>query len=273
MVLTTQGVMELIDGLAPFSLAENWDNSGLQAGHPNWPVKKILLALDVTMNALKTALAIKADMLLTHHPLLIRPEKSIDFAVMPGAAIAFAAANTISIVSAHTNLDKSENGLNDWLAGMLGFAGTGVLVPDAPGASDGHCERQGLGRTGEINPSLRLVEFAQQVKSIMGLKTLRMVGAPDLLVKRAALCTGSGGSLIPAFFQSGAQVFVTGDIKYHEARDIEQAGLGLIDIGHFASEHIVIRFLVKQLAEAAEKAGYAIDIIGYQNEEDPFVTV
>ena len=99
------------------------------------------------------------------------------------------------------------------------------------------------------------------------------MGDRDLVVKTLAICTGSGGSLVETFLGSGADVFITGDIKYHEARNVEQAGLGLIDVGHFASEHMVVKLLVQRLTALAEAAGFEIDIRGFDGEKDPFITV
>ena len=100
--------------------------------------------------------------------------------------------------------------------------------------------------------------------------SIRIVGRPDLEVDRVALCTGSGGSLVPHFLNTEAQVYVTGDIKYHEARDVENAGRGLIDVGHFASERQFIQAMVDYLKRKMRTTGWDVVIEGYAREQDPF---
>ena len=121
MPATTQDVIDLIDKEASFKLAEDWDNSGLQAGNLSWHVKKILISLDLTIEVMIEAVKLKADLVLTHHPLLINSLKCVDYNCMPGSAISISAHEKISIVSAHTNLDKAQNGLNDYFAKIIGL--------------------------------------------------------------------------------------------------------------------------------------------------------
>ncbi len=285
MTVTTGTLMDLIDNIAPFSLAEDWDNSGLQAGDISWPVNKIMVALDVSMAVMDAAEQWHADLVLTHHPLMFRPVKCIDFKSMPGNIIARAALEKISIISVHTNFDKAYNGLNDFFARMIGLKNISSLCgrtyckesfemfsceTDFSLTRKNQRPDPGIGRKGEIDPPASLYLFARQVKNKLGIESLRMTGSKDLTVKTAAICTGSGGSLLDDFFRSGADVFVTGDIKYHEARDIEQAGLGLIDVGHFQSEHIGLNLLAEKLDFFAKNAGINIAVRVFNGERDPF---
>ena len=269
---TTKDLLKLVDAIAPFGLAEEWDNSGLQVGNPDWPAGRVLIALDVTVEAMAEAVAWGADLVLTHHPLMIRPQNSINFGSMPGAIVALAAADQISVVSAHTNLDKAQGGLNDCFAEKIGLMGVTRLQPLSLGEGE-RTPAPGLGRIGELDQPMPLFEFADMIKSNLGIPGLRVVGNRDCMVKKAAVCTGSGASLVQEFLCSGADVFITGDMKYHEAREIEQAGLALIDVGHFASEHIVVELLVQRLVSSAETAGFEIDVRGFDGETDPFIMV
>ncbi len=277
MQLTVEKIIDVINTFAPFDLAESWDNSGLQAGNSNWPIKKIMVSLDVSMEVMEAAKAWGADLVITHHPLQMNPEKSIDFGKMPGSAIALAARERISIFSVHTNLDKAVNGLNDYFAKIIGVDCYEALRSDskaddsqATGSKDMLC---GIGRIGDLNSVVSLQNLAVQVKDRLGLDTLRVIGDLNLQVKKVALCTGSGGSLIDCFLESSADVYITGDVKYHEARQVEMHNKGLIDVGHFASEVIVVDLLQSSLAQALSPVEYDIEIKGFKKEKDPFKTV
>ena len=277
MPLTVKKLIDIIDSFAPFSLAENWDNSGLQAGDFGWTIKKIMVSLDVSMAVMEAAKDWGADLVLSHHPLQMSPEKSIDFGRMPGSAIALAARERIGILSAHTNLDKAVNGLNDYFARVIGVECDGPLhfeskIGDLP--LDHAIDRiEGLGRIGHLNSELSLKELVLQIKERLGLESIRVAGDMSLAVKKIALCTGSGGSLIGSFLDSSAQVYITGDLKYHEARQVEMVHRGLIDVGHFASEIIVGDMLKNSLGQALSSVGYDITIKVFQKEKDPFKTV
>jgi dinuclear metal center YbgI/SA1388 family protein len=287
MPLTVKKIMDIINGFAPFALAENWDNSGLQVGDPEGEIQKIMVSLDVSKEVMEAARDWGADLVLSHHPLQMTPVKSIDFSKMPGSAIGLAAREHISIISAHTNLDKAVDGLNDYFAHMVGVNCDEVLCPDSTlpdsiildsNKAASHLDKskgqlQGLGRIGHLKSVLSLRDLALNVKERLGLEHLRVIGNLDLQVDRVALCTGSGGSLMDCFLGSCADVYITGDIKYHEARQVEMNHKGLIDVGHFASEIIVVDLLESSLAQALASVGYDIKIQGFKKEKDPFKTV
>ena len=272
MQMTLKNIIDIINRIAPFDLAESWDNSGLQAGNPDWAIKKILISLDVSMEVMEAARTWGADLVLSHHPLFLTPEKSIDFRSMPGSAIAMAAREKISILSAHTNMDKAWGGLNDYFARIIGIDNLDVLSLDSPVQELGD-EPQGLGRIGDLNTELSLRDLSSHMKECLGLTHVRVTGDLDLRIKKVALCTGSGGSLIDVFLKSPADVYITGDVKYHEARKIEEFHKGLIDVGHFASEIIVVDLLTTKLQKALPSMGYDIRIKGFKKEKDPFKIV
>ena len=118
-----------------------------------------------------------------------------------------------------------------------------------------------------------LKSFAREIKEEMGLKLVKFAGDPHLPVKRAAVCTGSGSSLLSNFFASGAQVYISGDIRYHDARDVEAANLGVIDIGHFSSEHFMAEDLAARLGTIFIESGINIAIEACDIELDPFTVL
>ncbi|WP_320040307.1 Nif3-like dinuclear metal center hexameric protein [uncultured Desulfobacter sp.] len=265
-------IIDIVDQIAPFALAESWDNSGLQVGDPDWQVSKILVALDVTDKALTEAEKIGCDMLITHHPLTMSPEKQIDFSRMPGSAILISARSRIAIVSAHTNLDKAPEGLNDYLAQKLGIFCTDVFLADAM-RNESLNEIQGLGRIGQLGGTMTLEQLACRIKEKLGISGVRIIGNPENIVSTAALCSGSGGSLTNHFLDSGMDVYVTGDLKYHEARDIESHGKSAVDVGHFSSESIAVELLETRLRQMFDAVKYKIVINTYDQEKDPFLTI
>lgn len=129
----------------------------------------------------------------------------------------------------------------------------------------------GLGRVGVLETAADLASFADDIKARLSLESVRVSGAPGMRVKKAAVCTGSGSGLLKAFFASDADVFVAGDLRYHDARDAQARHRGLIDIGHFASEHLMIDMLKSRLGILAAKTGYDVQITAFDDETDPFV--
>ncbi|MCK5100114.1 MAG: Nif3-like dinuclear metal center hexameric protein [Desulfobacteraceae bacterium] len=265
MPATTQDIIKLIDEEASFDCAEDWDNSGLQTGDLSWHVNKILIALDPTYQVMLEAAKLKADLVLTHHPLFMKSPNSIDFSCMPGSSISISAKEKISIVSVHTNLDKAVNGLNDYFARTIGLKE--VVSLNNNSIDNDLC---GIGRKGKLDKVCSLKSFALKIKEKLNLNYLRVVGDNELKIHSAAVVTGSGGFMIEDFFQSNADVFITGDLKYHEARIIEDKKLGVIDVGHFGSEHISIQLLAEKLTSASKNKDYDFEIFKYENESDPF---
>ena len=263
MTATTHDVIKLINKMASFNLAEDWDNSGLQAGNLSWVVKKILIALDITVEVMLEAVRLNADLVLTHHPLFIKLPQCIDFSSMPGSAISMAAIEKISIVSAHTNLDKAENGLNDYFAEIIGLQDIVPLISNENDVLN-------IGRKGKLEKADTLNNFALKIKKSLNLNHLRVIGNNDSKIQTVTVVTGSGGSMVDKFIQSETDVFITGDVKYHEARVIEENKLGMIDVGHFGSEHIVIQLLADKLASFSKTHNYDFEIFKYENESDPF---
>lgn len=131
--------------------------------------------------------------------------------------------------------------------------------------------RQGTGRIGKIDESMDLISFAMSIKKKMGLNFVKVAGNPDSTVKTVAVCSGRGSSLVNQFIASGAQVYVSGDLGYHDARTIEAANLGLIDIGHFASEHLIVDVLAARLKKGLSEVGIDIKVKAYRLEKEPFI--
>ncbi|MBW2010938.1 MAG: Nif3-like dinuclear metal center hexameric protein, partial [Deltaproteobacteria bacterium] len=132
---------------------------------------------------------------------------------------------------------------------------------------------QGLGRIGELEKSTDLFSFALEIKKNLGLKSVKVAGEPGLKIKKVAVCSGSGSGMMEYFFSSGAQVYISGDLKYHDARDVEAVNLGLIDIGHFESERLIVGVLQKRLQKELSESGFTIKVEACGLEKNPFIVL
>jgi dinuclear metal center YbgI/SA1388 family protein len=262
---TVADVVRILERLAPPELAEAWDNCGLQVGAMDQAVGHVWVALDPSPPVIEGACEDGADLLITHHPLLFKPLKRIDLATATGRAIARALGAGLSLYAAHTNLDSAVDGLNDLLARRLQIA---VRQPLAGRTAPAGAPAVGLGRLGRLAAPMRLAALARHAGSRLGMTQVTTVGDPDRIVQEAALCTGSGGSLVAEFLTSSADVFITGEIRYHEAREILDAGRSAVDIGHFASERIMIDDVAARLAHPLEELG--VRLTACSLERDPF---
>ena len=133
--------------------------------------------------------------------------------------------------------------------------------------------KTGLGRIGRLSEPLSLADFAEKIKTGMNLSHIRYGGSPNLRINKVAICAGSGGSLLDRFLSSGADVYVSGDLGYHNARTVEDAGKGLVDIGHFESEYPIVEDLSQRLSQELEKADLSVEVDAWKGESPAFQTI
>ncbi|MBE7024834.1 MAG: Nif3-like dinuclear metal center hexameric protein [Ruminococcaceae bacterium] len=235
-------ITNVIEQYAPKELASSYDNVGLMLGDGEREVSAVLLTLDVDLEVAMEAKAMGAELIVSHHPLIFNPLKQITTDTPQGKCLLYLAENKIAVYSAHTNLDSALGGLNDLAAGLLRLHKTAPLEKD---------EGPGIGRIGELPVSVSLSSLAAEIKRIYRLPYIRYIGNAESPVKRVALCTGSGGDLLDTALKKGADVYITGDIKYSVARDAAAAGLSVIELGHYESEYIVVDLLEKIISDYA----------------------
>ncbi len=276
MVATVADIIKVMETMAPLRLAEEWDNVGLQVGQLDWPVRSIWVALDPLYDVVDGACRNGVDLLITHHPLIFNPLRCINFDTPVGSVIQAAAGHKLAIFAAHTNFDSAADGINDLLAFRVGLADLKVLKrgdhPCEDSATD-DLQKQGLGRVGELEETMELLPLALSIKKKLGLKYIKIAGKPDLPVRRVAVCSGSGSGLMKDFYSSGAQVFISGDLRYHDAREVEALNLGLIDMGHFASEYLMVEVLAKRLDKILTADGKDVKVEACRLENDPFLVL
>jgi len=227
-------VLAALDARYDPALAESWDAVGLVCGDPDEPVRRVVFAVDPTSAVVDDVLAAGAELLVTHHPLLLTPVHGVPADDPKGRLVHRLIRARAGLVVAHTNADRApESGVNDALAGVLGLRDAVPLEP-----ADGD-PRAGLGRVGDLDSVMTLREFAACAAAALPATVggVRTAGDPDRLVRRVAVCGGSGGSLTSVAAAAGADVFLTSDLKHHPVSEaLESSGPALCDVAHFASE-------------------------------------
>ena len=244
-MICVNDIVTFLETLAPRNTAEDWDNVGLLCGSSAAPVTKILVALDPFSSVCQEAAQLGAELIVTHHPLIFSPLKSVTDASSVGQCFHTLLKNGISAINAHTNLDMAPGGVNDVLAQALGLED--ITVP-YPLGLDANGRAYGLLRTGTV-ASQPLDDFLSRVKERLGCPGLRYAdgGKP---VHRVAVGGGACGSEWLQAVQAGCDTFVTADVKYNQFWDSQQAGLTLIDAGHFYTENPVVAVLAQKLQAA-----------------------
>lgn len=236
-----------LDSVYPSAMAEHWDNVGLLVGDDDAEVTHVFLALDLTETTLEEAVRAGADMIITHHPMIFEGQKKINNHSFTGRRILKLIRNGIQYYAMHTNYDVL--GMAELSADYLKLTDREVLSVTEE-TKDG-CE--GFGRVGMLPEQMTLRECGDFVKKALALHDVRVYGDPDRLVQKAAVCTGSGKSMIPDALAKGAQVYVTGDIDHHTGIDAVAAGLPIIDAGHYGTEYIFMEAMKKKLSRKFPK--------------------
>jgi dinuclear metal center YbgI/SA1388 family protein len=260
-------IIDAIEEIVPSEFAEEWDNCGMQLGDRDWRINKIWVALDPLPEVISAACQEDIDLVITHHPLIFKSLTSIDVSTMEGVVIQQALDHQVAIFSAHTNLDRAKDGVNDILASRIGLSITNTLSNDLISGIPG------FGRIGELVQPTSLSALAKNIKQTLGIDHVKVAGNLDMRVKTVAVCSGSGSSMVSAFLDSGADVFISGDLRYHDARNFEFAQKALIDIGHFASEHLIVETFAQQLDRHFQSKGLTLVVEPYSLEKDPFVMI
>jgi dinuclear metal center YbgI/SA1388 family protein len=359
MSIKCQVIMEAMDRLAPRYLAAEWDNVGLLVGSPAQDVNKILVALDITPPVVEQAITSGANLIITHHPLLLKPIRSLRTDLPQGELLAAILRSKIAVFAAHTNLDLANGGVNDVLATKLQLTDIRSLAADVTdellklvvfvptthskvvqealakaGAGHigcySHCTFQsegmgtfmplagaqpfigrlgkleqvpeirletilpakisrrvvsamlkahpyeevaydlyllknsgptyGLGRIGRLATPVSLTDLAVMVKDTLPVVSVRIAGKLAKTITTVAVCGGSGAGLLQKAIFAGADVLITGDVKYHEAQEAAAAGIALIDAGHFGTEQPVVAAVAAYLTDCAVAGKWSVSV-------------
>ena len=356
MSVKSSEIIQAIEAIAPRRLAESWDNVGLQIGSNKREVSKVLFTLDVTAEVVAEAIEIGAQMIVAHHPFIFNGLKGICTDELKGRMVADLIKNDICLYVAHTNLDKAELGLSDYIGKRLGLeamqplsasdaeklykivvyvpvtheelivevmgscgagfigryshctyrtCGKGTFMPlagthpfigeqdelttveesrvetivdgkilkrlmqklkqahpyeemayDLYPLENGELMNQnGLGKIGRLNTPVDGQAFIEHIKKTLDLEWIRATGNPPEKISKVALCTGSGAEFIGLAKVKKADVYITGDLKYHDAQRAVESNLWVIDAGHFGTEKLVVDLLASILEDTLRNKG------------------
>ena len=260
-------IMGCIEELAPLHLAEAWDNPGLIIGSAGQDINSVLLCLDVTLGAVNEACRVGADMIVSHHPMIFSPLKRIDVDSVMGRMVKRLLSKEISVYCAHTNIDKAHGGLNDLLLGILGLLPANSLNPsnlgDAPEPF----------RIGNTASEMSFEEFCTYVLSRLKLPGVMVTGGEETEfnggrsgnVRKVAVMCGSYDISAETLIGEGVDAIVCGELKHHQALELNDMGIGIVAAGHHGTE----RFFVS-LAEKWIKEKYPdIEVFCYGFEAPP----
>ncbi len=240
-------IIRKIEEVYPKEAALGFDNVGLLVGRSGREVRHVFLALDATDEVIHAAKAFQADMLITHHPLIFSPMKSITDSDFIGRRVIEIIHHDISYYAMHTNYDVMR--MAKLSSDILGLTDTDVLDPTRE--FDG--KEEGIGRIGKVPETMTVRECCEYVKEKLNLEAVKVFGSLEKEVNILAVSPGSGKSAIKPALCKGADVLVTGDIGHHEGIDAAEQGLAVIDAGHYGTEYIFMEdmkaFLHKELPE------------------------
>ena len=256
---TVKDILAFIETIAPEHMKMEWDHIGLNCGHIDAPVTKILVALDPFAETIEEAKELGAELLVTHHALIWEGGFVNDQTVWGKNALTLIE-NGIAHINAHTNLDCAPGGVNDVLAAKLGLTDTTVINPVGTNAQG---LPYGLLRTGLV-PEQTMDTFLATVKNALGCEGLRYVNATGK-VHRVAVGGGACGSEIADAYTAGCDTFVTADVKYNQFREAYDLGINIIDAGHFHTENPICGVLAKKLQAAFPE----IAVFLSKNHTDP----
>lgn len=222
-------IINLINSEIKLKEQESWDNSGLQLGSEECNIKNIMLTLDMDLEAAQYAVEENIDLIISHHPFFFNSIKKIDLKTYDGKIIKMLINNDINLYSMHTSFDMAEKGVNYDLAERLNLLACQVLHPV-------NSDKSGYGGIGEISP-VNIIEYADYVKEALNADYVKLYCTnANKLVNKVAFCGGSGSEFIQDAINLKADVYVTGDIKYHQAQTAVKNNLCIIDAGHFNTE-------------------------------------
>ncbi|MET7679659.1 Nif3-like dinuclear metal center hexameric protein [Streptomyces sp. NPDC005423] len=265
-------VIAALEELWPAERAESWDAVGTVVGDPEQDVTRVLFAVDPVAGIVEEAVRLRADLLVTHHPLYLRGTTTVAASTPKGRVVHTLIKHDIALHVAHTNADRADPGVSDALAGALDLRIEGPLVPDPTDPAG----RRGLGRVCALDHPLTVRELAARAAERLPATAqgIRVAGDPDALVRTVAVSGGSGDSLLDAVRAAGVDAFLTADLRHHPvsefAADSARAPLALLDAAHWATEWPWCELAATQLDAVSDRAGWGLRVHVSKTVTDPW---
>ncbi|MDE2591508.1 MAG: Nif3-like dinuclear metal center hexameric protein [Actinomycetales bacterium] len=268
MAVTLSDLIDAAENLWPTANAESWDAPGLVSGATQQIVSRVLLTVDVTDAVIDEAIDGAFDLVIAHHPYLMRGVSTVAENTAKGAVLAKAIRHGVSIFSAHTNADVVETGVSWALGSAFGLTNLRPLAPIQGSDTIGH------GRIGDLPEAMVLGDFARLIAQVIPptASGVRVAGEYDRVIRSVALCGGAGDSFISAAIAQGADVYVTSDLRHHVVQDaVELTAVGLegpalIDISHWAAESLWLEQAATELTAIFE----GLQVVASQLRTDPW---
>lgn len=248
----------------PEYLAEDWDQIGLHFGRMNAPVRNVMISLDIRPNVVQEAIEQEIDTIIVHHPPLFKPIQRFDLENPEIAMYADLIKHDINVFAMHTNFDAAHNGMNDWLAEQLELVDIESL--------DSHSDlgNPGIGRVGRLKEAMsrdKLLDFLKVKYQRQQLVVIEK--SPKETYHRIAIVGGAGSSFMDNLNKEDIDVFITGDVSYHQGHDFYEKGFMTIDAGHYI-ESIFVPGLTKQLQAIVDINEWSVTVVASQKNTNPF---
>lgn len=256
-------LMEALHEIVDEQTQEPWDNGGIQIDVGTLEIQRILVALEITTEVIQEANELAADYIVVHHPLIFQPLSEIDSNEVIGHMVVELIQSGIGVYASHTAFDKVKGGNNDYMAESLGLGNIRPMI-----SMDEEC----LGVMGELKEPLTLEGLGRNlsIAIAMDLHDFRIVESIEKPIRTVGIIVGSGGSYVRDAIYNGCDVLITGDVKYHDARLAKEAGISVIDAGHYGTEKsFVLNMTGKLQKQVASKA----EIIPSNVKMNPFTNL
>ena len=256
-----QNFLDILEDIAPRSLAEEWDNPGIQIHTGKDDVYAVLVCLDVTPEVVEEAIGEGVDVIVAHHPLFFLGAKGFDERIPGQKKVLDLIREDIGVVASHTNFDTAPGGNNDFLADLIGLSRVETMTENGVPTSL---------VTGHLPEPMTLQELFLHIREMLALAKgqIRAAGDPRTIIEKAAVCTGAGSEFLQRAKEEGCQVLITGDVKHHEALEAAEMGMAIIDAGHYGTEKFFIGNMAEQLRE---RAGSELTVLESTVITDPFM--
>lgn len=255
-----QDACHFLEQFAPLMLAESWDNVGLLLGRPANPLRAVMTCLTITPDSVAEAIEQQADLIVTHHPLPFHPLKRITSGTVTGRMLLDLIEAKVAVYSPHTAFDSAAGGINQSLAELLQLENIFPLTPLGEAT-----DPWGAGRQGQLTTSRTLADIAQRIKQLLKIPHVQFVGQPDQLIRLVAVGCGSAGSFLEHARTAGCDLLVTGEVTFHRSLEAQAEGIGLLLLGHYASERFAVERLAGQIADQFP----TLRVWASQQEQDP----